>query len=79
MGQLSRVISEYRLTACHSRDLGDKFERLIKRYLEIDPMYKDRFSNVWLWNDFPERNGEQDTGIDIVAQERVGGVLGDTV
>ena len=73
MTHLEKVLEDYRSTAYHTRDLGDKFERLIKRFLEVDPMYKDIFSNVWLWKDFPERNGEQDTGIDIVARERLGG------
>ena len=73
MIHLEKLLEGYRSTAHHTRDLGDKFERLIKRFLKVDSIYKERFSNVWLWKDFPERNGKQDVGIDIIAQEYLGG------
>ena len=38
-------------------------------YLQTDPMYSNKFKNVWLWNEFPGKNdlGGGDTGIDLVA------------
>ncbi len=56
-------------------DKGSKFERLIRSYLQVDPAYLDRFSDVWLWQDWPGRNGKVDTGIDLVAKERDTGAL----
>ena len=50
---------------------GDAFERVIRAWLQLDPLYAARFDAVWLWRDWPERDGH-DTGIDIVARERDG-------
>ena len=36
-------------------DKGAKFERLIKAYLRIDPVFSDQFTDVWLWSEYPER------------------------
>lgn len=55
---------------------GHLFERLMKKYLTLDPIYKDRFSDVWLWSEWavarPGFTGS-DTGVDLVAAERQGG------
>lgn len=50
------------------------FERLIKAFLSEDPLFAERFQNVYLWSEWPGRRGEHDTGIDLVAEERGGGV-----
>ncbi len=63
------VLEEFRQAALHNRDLGDMFERLICKYLVTDPLYKEQFSNVWMWDEFPKR-GNSDAGIDIVAEDR---------
>ena len=34
-----------------SYEKGRIFERLMKAYLEQDPLYQDRFANVWLWSE----------------------------
>lgn len=70
---LDKLLDEIRENAESRRAEGDGFERLILTYLRHDPLYKDRFSDVWLWNDWPDRRKVQDTGIDIVARERDGG------
>ena len=49
-------------------DKGHRFEVLMKRYFQTDPTYKARFSDVWLWNEWPYSKGH-DVGIDIVAKE----------
>ncbi len=54
---------------------GDRFERLIAAYLRTEVTWADRFSEVWLWMDWPGRQGRPDTGIDLVAEERDGGGL----
>ena len=63
------LLDEYRATAHSSRDQGDKFERLIRAYLQTDSYYQVKFSDVWLWQDWPGRNGRPDCGIDLVAQQ----------
>ncbi len=67
------ILAQFREEALHNRDLGDRFERLIARYLLLDPLFGDRFSNVWMWNDWPMKGKTGDTGIDLVAEERATG------
>lgn len=70
MPGLDQVLEKYRKYAYSERDKGDRFEHLMKRFLETYQTYKGFFSNVWLWNEFPCRNdiSGKDTGIDLVAK-----------
>ena len=55
--------------------VGNEFERLIKRYFRVDPLYKERFTDVWLWKEWAALHTEfdgVDTGIDLVARETSG-------
>lgn len=67
------ILDQFREDARNNRDLGDRFERLIRRYLELDPIYADWFSHVWMWNDWPQKGKVGDVGIDLVAQEKATG------
>lgn len=51
---------------------GKLFEKLVKSFLQTDEIYMDRFSTVWLWDEYPDRGSRSDFGIDIVAEERNG-------
>jgi len=68
------ILQQYRDESAFNRDLGDRFERLIRAYLKLDPQYVALFSDVWLWKDWPEREAygykAPDTGIDLVAKLR---------
>ncbi|MGW9402784.1 DEAD/DEAH box helicase [Arthrobacter sp. NPDC055585] len=70
-----QVLDQLYFSATDERDKGTKFERLMKRYLELEPKYADQFSDVWLWSDWPERGNQVDTGIDLVARDRYTGEL----
>jgi superfamily II DNA or RNA helicase len=50
-----------------SHSKGKQFERAAKWFLENDPIWSGKVSKVWLWNEWPERNGP-DIGIDLVAE-----------
>ena len=55
---------------------GRIFERLMKTWFSEDPVYADRFSAVWLWNEWAARRSDfdrADIGVDLVAEERTGG------
>ena len=67
---INEVLGELRSTALDERDKGDKFERLIKAYLKTDPEWAARFSDVWLWPEWPGRHGVADIGVDLVAKNR---------
>ena len=47
---------------------GRWFEKICKYFFKHDLYYKQRFEEVWLWNDWPGRNNMPDTGIDLVAK-----------
>lgn len=70
---LATILEQFREDARNNRDLGDRFERLFLRYLELDPTQADRFSKVWMWNNWPDKGNIGDIGIDLVAQERATG------
>ncbi len=64
------ILVQFREDKISNREFGDRFERLVCRFFELDPTYKDRFSNVWMWNEFPKKGAVGDVGVDIVAEER---------
>lgn len=69
------VFDEMYFSARDERDKGDKFERFLKRYFEVEPKYADQFSKVWMWQEWPGRDRRPDTGIDLVAEDRYTGEL----
>ena len=55
---------------------GILFEKVMREYFQVDPVYQKRFTNVWLWKEWAELRDDFDgidIGIDLVAQERQGG------
>ena len=67
---LRGVINYIREKATSQYRVGNEFERLIKRYLCVDPIYKERFSDVWLWREWTAgcTNFDAiDIGIDLMA------------
>nr|WP_307859758.1 hypothetical protein [Curtobacterium flaccumfaciens] len=69
------LLDVYATIAPDKRTKGRLFERLTRAYLTTDPKWTARFDEVWLWQDWPDRNSKTDTGIDLVARERHGGGL----
>lgn len=61
----------------NQRDRGTFFEELVKIYLQNEPVYKNLYSDVWLLKEIPEKYGipKQDTGVDLVAKNRITGKL----
>ena len=51
---------------------GKLFERLAKSFLQTYDLYRRRFREVWLWDEYPDRDGRPDFGIDLVAEEHDG-------
>jgi superfamily II DNA or RNA helicase len=52
---------------------GKQFEKLLKWWLQSDPVYSARLKKVWLWDEWPGRDGA-DIGIDLVAEAHDGGI-----
>lgn len=72
---LEAVFDAIRTSAQTERDKGTAFERLVRTYLVADAMWGDMFSSVWMWNEWPDRDGRGDAGIDLVAREADSGEL----
>lgn len=72
---LQDILDQFREDARNNRDLGDRFERLMLRFFELDPIYADRFDKVWMWNDWPDKGDVGDIGIDLVARDRATGEM----
>ncbi|MBF2759979.1 MAG: DEAD/DEAH box helicase [Ectothiorhodospiraceae bacterium AqS1] len=54
---------------------GRLFERLMKRWLSVDPLYIARFSEIRSWSEWASERSDfdgRDMGIDLVAAEREG-------
>lgn len=64
------LLAEYAALAPDMRTKGFYFERLIQNFLREDPQYAAHLSDVWLWSEWPGRDGRLDTGIDLVAKLR---------
>lgn len=69
------VLAQLRAVAFDERDKGDRFERLMKAYLQTEPQYAQLYDQVWLWMEYPNRAHRRDTGIDLVARSRDTGEL----
>jgi predicted helicase len=69
MTTLGDVLQQLRNMSQTTHEQDDYFERLILRMLKVSPWYKDQFSDVWLWKEWPGRNRRIDAGIDIVAEK----------
>lgn len=70
---MHEVIDAFR-KAPSNAERGAKFEQLMVRYFQLDPMLSATYDEVWRWMDWPERQGA-DTGIDLVARHRDTGEL----
>ncbi|MFC9836509.1 DEAD/DEAH box helicase [Rhodococcus sp. NPDC127530] len=64
------IIKAFRAVPTTNRERGDKFEKLMVQYFKHNPLHAQKYSDVWLWSQWPGRDGKADTGIDLVAQER---------
>ena len=67
---LETILEKLRASASDMRDQGDKFERMMLQFFKVDVEWAQRFDDVWLWMDWPDRPGHGDHGIDLVARER---------
>lgn len=73
--KFQQVLSTLRELSSDELDKGKRFERLTAAVLRTAPQWATRFSNVWLWEDWPGNEGKPDTGIDLVAEDRQTGEL----
>ena len=70
MTTIDDILKIYRESICSEYYKGTRFEILMKNFLLTYAPYRGKFSNVWLWKNFPYKNqlGGKDLGIDLVAK-----------
>lgn len=73
MSSFDSLLNEYRSLSDSERLKGNYFEQLVKQYLLNDGVQAPQYRHVWLWKDWPGRNGQPDLGIDLVAEREDGG------
>ena len=62
----------YRSLSEDSNKRGEFFEKVfIPWFLKTDPVWSTKVSQVWLWDDYPQRWGK-DCGIDLVYEDAEG-------
>lgn len=69
-----RLLDSYRALSDSKRMQGNYLEALTKNFLLTDGVHSLQYKNVWLWNEWPERDGRTDNGIDLVAERYDGGI-----
>ena len=69
-----QLIARIHQTEILKRAKGDRFEQLIKNYLQTDNNYARQIKQIWLWEEFPYASqfSGSDTGIDLVARTEDG-------
>lgn len=77
MATFNQLIDQINDNITDNRDRGTAFEKMVVAYLENEPAYKNRYSDVWMLSDVPAEYGisKKDTGVDIVAKDRATGKL----
>ena len=76
MPHLAEALDRLRADTSGKYHRGRAFEKLVRNALLANPQYRDRFSNLWLWSEWPEAGGA-DLGVDLVGEqtEHYGGGL----
>ena len=67
--RIAEILDGLYFEAKTQRGKGTSFERLVRQFLLTDPRYAERFDEVWMWSDWPDRGTRPDRGIDLVARE----------
>lgn len=67
-----KLLDQLYFSSTSNTDQGTKFERFTQSFLQTDPLWSEQFEKIWMWDQWPERWG-QDTGIDLVGERRDGG------
>ena len=62
------VLNAIEARAESERHKGDMFEEAVKAFFKNDAVWRDRFEDVYLWMEWPERGGRPDAGTDLVAK-----------
>ena len=67
MAKFNELITQINNNLDNQRDRGTAFEKMVLAYLKNEPTYHNKFSNVWMLKDIPDKYGipKKDTGVDL--------------
>jgi predicted helicase len=68
------LLARLKVMSDSERMKGNYFEQLVKQFLLTDGVHAPQYKSVWFWKDYPDRDGQGDLGIDLVAEREDGGV-----
>src|SRR5262245_56531215 len=71
MTPVEQLLTDIRAIATDEHDKGARFERLMLHAFQTDRTFRQQFTQVWLWQDWPGRTGV-DIGVDLVARNTDG-------
>jgi predicted helicase len=71
MTPIEQVLADIRAIATDEHDKDDRFERLMLHAFQTDRTFRQQFSQVWTWADWPDRSSA-DIGVDLVARNADG-------
>ena len=69
------VLDGLRAAAIDEHDKGKRFENLVRRFMQTEPTFVQRFEKVIAFSDWDGREDLRDRGIDLIGYERVTGEL----
>lgn len=77
MATFNELITQINSHIDDQRDRGTAFEEMVLAYLKNEPTYHNKFSDIWMLKDVPDQYGipKKDTGVDLVACDRITGEL----
>ncbi len=77
MSTFNELVSQIDNNMTNQRDRGTAFEKMAIAYLKNEPAFKNKYSDVWMLGEVPAeyKISRQDTGVDIVAKDRITGNL----
>jgi predicted helicase len=70
MHTIHTILEQFRNLSKDQLQKGKLFEKMMAQFLRTDPQYANRLDAVWMWNEWPGRWKEDNTGIDLVALEK---------
>ncbi len=70
MHTIHTILDQFRSLSQDQLQKGKLFEKMMAQFLRTDPQYANRLDTVWMWNEWPGRWKEDNTGIDLVALEK---------
>lgn len=74
MATFDELVNQIDNNLDNQRDRGTAFEKMVVAYLKNEPLYKQKFEDVWMLNEVPAEYhiSKRDTGVDIVAKDYEG-------